>query len=113
MPSILDAGAVTVGTLDGGVEHASWSEDGFEGPHLLILRNPSDRDGYCVVVNGRPNYGGVLAAEVAPGETRLTFSADAAHELGLEREVTLRYDLTLVDDEQLRATLTRLLSPTP
>ena len=70
MPSILDAAAVTYGPLSDGIEHAAWSEDGGDGPNLIILRRAGDPDGYCLIVNDNPRHGGVLAFEVRPGEQR-------------------------------------------
>jgi hypothetical protein len=110
VPSTLDAATVTIGLLGDGVEHVSWSEDGYDGPHLLVMRRFGDPDGYCVIVNGNPHYGGVLAFDVTPGETALTLTAGAADELGLERAVTLRYDPESVDAGELRAVLGRLLA---
>jgi hypothetical protein len=108
MPSTLDAASLTLGPLGEGIEHVGWSEDGYDGPHLLIIRDHADPDGYCVVVNNNPHYGGVLTFEVDPGETRLTFSAQAAQELGLETVVTIRYDSVKVDPGLLRDALERL-----
>jgi hypothetical protein len=107
--SILHAAAVTVGVLSQDVEHAAWSEDGGDGPNLIILRRHADPDGYTLIINDIPRFGGVLAHEVVPGETRLTLTAEAAHELGVERDVVLRYDPTAVDADELRAALGRLL----
>jgi hypothetical protein len=110
MTSILDAAAVTVGPLGDGVEHAAWSEDGGDGPNLIILRRHRDPDGYTLIVNDNPRFGGVLAFEVSPGETRLTLTAEAAAELGVQRDVSLRYDLSAVAENELRAALGRLLA---
>jgi len=109
VPSILDAATVTLGPLGDGIEHVSWSEGGYDAPHLLIIRNVADSDGYCVIVNNNPHYGGVLAFEVEPGETRLTLSAQAAHELSVERTVTIRYEPAAVDTGHLGITLGKLL----
>jgi len=108
VPSILDAATVTFGPLGEGIEHVGWSENGYDGPHLLIIRDLSDSDGYCVIVNN-PHYGGVLVFEVDPGETRLTLGAEAAQEVSLERVVTIRYDPAAVDPGHLRRALGRLL----
>jgi hypothetical protein len=107
--SVLHAAAVTVGPLGDGVEHAAWSEDGGDGPNLIILRRAGDQDGYTLIINDNPHMGGVLAFEVEPGDTRLTLTAGAARELGVEQDVALQYSAELVDEQQLRATLGRLL----
>jgi hypothetical protein len=112
MTSILHAGAVTVGPLDNGLEHAAWAEDGLEGldgTHLILMRRTGDPDGYCVVVNGIPHYGGVLAWEVEGDETRLTLDRGAAADLGLERDVSLQHLPGAVDTDVLKAVIGRLL----
>lgn len=112
MISTLHAGAVTVGPLDDGIEHAAWAEDGLEGldgTHLILLRRMGDPAGYCLVVNGIPHYGGVLAWEVGDGETRLTLDRGAAADLGLERDVVLQHLPGAVDCAVLHAVLGRIV----
>lgn len=109
MPSILNAATVTFGPLGEGIEHVAWSEDGGDGPNLIVLRRAGDPDGYTLIVNDNPRQGGVLHFDIESGETRLTLTADAAQELGVEREVALRHAPAEVDSDALRAALSRLL----
>jgi predicted aspartyl protease len=107
--SVLDAVAVTYGRLAEGIEHAAWSEDGGDSPNLIILRRAGDPDGYTLIVNDNPRYGGVLDYEVNTGETRLALTAEAAHELGVERDIRLRFQASAVEASGLRSALAMLL----
>jgi hypothetical protein len=109
--SVLDAAAVTCGLLGEGTEHAAWSEDGGDGPNLIILRRAGDPHGYTLIINDVSYTGGVLAYQVEAGETQLTLTAEAAHELHVEQAVALRYPASALDEDELRATLGRLLAP--
>jgi hypothetical protein len=107
--SVLDAALVTYGPLEPGVEHVGWSSDGGGGPHLVVMRNFSDAEGYCLVTQDGTFYGGVEGISVTANETRLLISHEAADALGTATELVLRDVAGRVDVGELRRHLERLL----
>ncbi len=98
-----------MGVLEDGIEHVGWSEDGADGPHLIVMRDFSSDDGYCLVTRGGTFYGGVTSVRVEPGETSFFFSTQAADALDLGTTVAIRYPEQAVDEARLRATLESLI----
>ena len=106
--STLIADTVTLGPLDGEIEYVGWCHEA-DGTHLIVSRDFATSDGYCLVTTSGVHYGGVQAAEVRPGETRLAVTPEAADALGVTTTMVMKYDPAAVDESQLRVALERIL----
>ena len=110
MTPYLVAAVVTFGDLGDGVEHVGWSEDGGDGPHFIVMRNFSDRAGYCIVANHATHYGGVETVRVSDGATQFSLTPEAAEALGTGIQVTIQYPPTATSAMEIEDRLDRLLA---